>query len=67
MVKTQIAYLTLGQNFDSGLGKGVKKYIYGFYVNLRAITKIVKKLLRQDVCMDSLFFNLFVLFTIKRC
>ena len=43
MVKTQIAYLALGQNFDPSLGKGVQKYIYELYVHLRAITKDVKK------------------------
>jgi len=43
VVKTQIAYLALGQNFDPSLGKGVQKYIYELYVHLRAITKDVKK------------------------
>jgi len=42
VVKTQIAYLALGQNFDSSMGKGVKN-ICEFYVNLRAITKDIKK------------------------
>ena len=63
VVKTQIAYLSLGQNFDASLGKGVQKYIYELYVHLRAITKDVKKLLRQEGSTDSLFLNLFILFT----